>query len=324
MKILFSFIKFILYIMSGLIIFLLLLPYFISTGEKKLEKDCKPFSDSRFLEVKGVQIHYRLFEPDQTDISGNVLFVHGFSGSVFSWRNNLEFFNDEGFRVVAVDLPAYGFSDKRTDINHSPTARAELLWEVLKLLPGEKWSIVGHSMGASVVVAMAYMLPEKTEYLILVNGAYFNMSLSERRGAFRNLLHFPPVQRWGEVIAARRFFYYEKIEELLGSAYGETPDSTAVAGYLEPFLYKGTAKAVINSFLNNFETFSVEPKQIDAPTLIIWGDQDTWVPLSAGEKIHNDLPNSELVVLENCGHCPMETHSEEFNQILLNFLKGRP
>ena len=129
------------------------------------------------------------------------------------------------------------------------------------------------------------------------------------------------MQRWGEVIAARRFFHHEKIKELLGSAYGRTPDSLAVAGYLEPFLYRGTAKAVINSFLNSFETFQVVPKEIDLPTLIIWGDNDTWVPLSAGEKIHAEMPDSELLVIENCGHCPMETHSEEFNKVLLNFLK---
>lgn len=299
---------------------LMILPYLIPAGGKELTDEFQPFKESRFEEVSGIKLHYRLFEPEQEEIAGNLLFIHGFSGSTFSWRHNVEYFRQNGFKVVAVDLPAYGFSDKQKGFNHSPTSRAKLLWDFLNRLDGGKWNIAGHSMGAAVAVAMAAMQPEKTGSLILVNGAYFDPGRDAGRGVYGNLLMFPPVQRWGEVIANRRFFHYGKIEELLESAYGQKPDSNAVTGYLEPFLYKGTARAIINSFLNSQEIFTVKVEEIRSSTLIVWGENDSWVPPDAGKRIHQRLPQSEIIIFNNCGHCPMETHYTEFNQLLLNFL----
>ncbi len=306
--------------MSGLLFLFMLIPYLLPVGIKEMPDGFKPFPDSRYSVVNGVKLHYRLFEPAETKVKGNLLFVHGFSGSTFSWRYNLEFFMENGFRVVAVDLPAYGFSDKKAEFNHSPTSRANLMWDFLETLEGDKWNLAGHSMGAAIVVAMAVKQPEKTENLVLVNGAYFDLSKELNRWPFINLLHFPPVLRWGEVIARSRFFHYEKIKELLASAYGETPDSMAVQGYLEPFLYKGTSRAIIQSFLHSSEIYTVNLEEIKTRSLIIWGDNDTWLPISKGERIHEKLKDSEFYIFDNCGHSPMETHYDEFNRLLLGFL----
>lgn len=312
--------KYILIFMSVLILMLLISPYLLSVGGREIPDNFQPFPESRFSEVDGIKLHYRLFETEANLRKGNILLVHGFSGSTFSWRKNAEILADHGFRVVAVDLPAYGFSDKTSVFNHSSTARSILLWSFLSGLSDESWSLAGHSMGASVVIAMAASNPYNTNNLILVDGAYFGSTSSDKQGALMNMLRFPPVQRWAEVIASKRYLKYEQFQKILSTAYGTEADSAAVAGYLEPFLYRNSASAVLNSFLNSREIFPVKIEDIQTRTLIIWGEKDTWVPLNSGEQINKRLANSELIIIQDSGHCPMETHAEEFNKLLLQFL----
>ena len=60
--------------------------------------------------------------------------------------------------------------------------------------------------------------------------------------------------------------------------------------------------------------------QINQPTLLVWGKDDTITPAFVGEQFHELLPNSRLFILENCGHAPMMEVPDRFNQILLEFL----
>ncbi len=61
--------------------------------------------------------------------------------------------------------------------------------------------------------------------------------------------------------------------------------------------------------------------EIKAPTLLIWGQQDTITPHYVGEKFNELLPNSELIFIDKCGHAPMMEHPRVFNDILEGFLK---
>ena len=313
-------VKYTLIAMASLIVFLMLAPYAVPLPGKDLPAEFLPFPESRFHVIDGIGLHYRLFEPDTLPVNGSVMLVHGFSGSTFSWRHTMPFLRENAYRVIAVDLPAYGFSDKASRFNHSSSSRAELLWKLAREYSESGWILAGHSMGAATVLAMASLHPEETDYLILVDGAYVPSSGKQRQRVLTTLLHFPPLMRWAELIASRRFFHHSEFERLLGSAYGESPDSLAVAGYLQPFLYKGSARAVLNSFKHAEETFETDPRDISSKTLIVWGEKDNWVPVASGKRIHRQLPDSRLLIIPGSGHCPMETHPEEFNSFLLRFL----
>jgi 2-hydroxy-6-oxonona-2,4-dienedioate hydrolase len=312
--------KYIVIVMTALIVFLMLAPYAVPIPGKDLPAEFHPFPESRFLLVDGIRLHYRLFEPEDLPAKGNIMLVHGFSGSTFSWRHTLPFLRENGYRVIAVDLPAYGFSDKSSTFNHSSSSRAELLWKLAGEYSESGWILAGHSMGAATVLAMAGLHPQETDYLILVDGGFVPSSARQRKGVLTSLLHFPPLMRWAELIASQRFFHFSEFERLLGSAYGESPDSLAVAGYLRPFLYKGSARAVLNSFRHAEETFEIDLQGISSKTLIVWGEKDSWVPVASGTRIHRQLPDSRIFIIPESGHCPMETHPEEFNYFLLKFL----
>ena len=281
-----------------------------------------PFEESLFANIAGIDLHYRLWLPE--NISGKVLFVHGLGGSTFSWRHNIQPLVDAGFLVAGVDLPGFGYSSRQQGVDHSQGNRAKLVWNLLQeielSLEGEtaplNWNLVGHSMGGGTVAAMALQEPSRTESLVFVAGAVYGRPA----GVTAHLLRYPPAQRW--LVVAARFFFItpERIESLLASAYGDKPSPHAVAGYLGPLTIEGTVHSLIDMTLTAKDTSPLAISTIEVPALLIWGDEDSWVPPEVGHRLVNDLKNAEMVIIPATGHCPMETNPRDFNGLLLDFL----
>ena len=164
--------KIVLAILLSVVLLFCVLPYAFPVNERTLSPGEKPFANSLFTSPENVTIHYRVFEPATDSCKGNILLIHGFCGSTFSWRKNADTFAAHGYRVVAVDIPGYGFSDRTQGINHAATYNARLLWPLLDSVDTAKWIITGHSMGAGTALAMASLRPLSTEGVILVDGAF--------------------------------------------------------------------------------------------------------------------------------------------------------
>jgi pimeloyl-ACP methyl ester carboxylesterase len=62
---------------------------------------------------------------------------------------------------------------------------------------------------------------------------------------------------------------------------------------------------------------------INQPTLIIWGDRDTVIPIHNGEKLHQEILNSRFIVFKNCGHVPQEEKSDDFVEVVSQFCRQR-
>ena len=75
-----------------------------------------------------------------------------------------------------------------------------------------------------------------------------------------------------------------------------------------------TAKSAMR---NNVEE---RASAIKCPTLLVWGNNDTITPAFVGQRFHELIPKSELVLFEKCGHAPMMEHPDQFNRILDRFL----
>ncbi len=58
----------------------------------------------------------------------------------------------------------------------------------------------------------------------------------------------------------------------------------------------------------------------DMPVLIIWGEEDTWVPITMGEAMNSSFTDVEMVTYESVGHLPMEENVEQFNTDMISFL----
>jgi 2-hydroxy-6-oxonona-2,4-dienedioate hydrolase len=309
-----------------LILFALLniLPYLLPVQNKTID-NIELFSDSNFIKYEGLQIHYRFIEPETTNVKGNIIMVHGFAGSTFSWRYTADFFANNGYRVLLIDMPGFGFTEKGKKWNYSSSSKAELIKNLChSLVPDTKWTIVGHSMGGGIAIYAAALFPQKFEKLVVVAGAYRDSSQGYfNSGLVKSVLKYPPLHRWTEVIGKTFIFHEERFENLLTSAYGRPATEEETVGYLLPFTLKNSASAIIKmmAYRKAEKTVSLS-RDLTMPVLIVWGEDDTWVPLSFGEFLYEEIPNATFKIIKNSGHCPMETHADEFNRLVEYWLSG--
>lgn len=278
----------------------------------------KPFDNSRFEIFDGFSLHYRVWTPKK--IRGKILLVHGLAGSTFSFRYNFGPLVNAGYLVVAADLPGFGYSDRRRGFNHAQENRAKLLWQLLDRMDAQypnplKWTLVGHSMGAGAVTAMALADKERPDLLVYVDGAVLP---NGRERA--NLLGLPPLSRWFEVVGRYGLLSEKQIRGFLESAYGRPVSGEELSGYLEPLKLPGTESAFVDMINTTTQLEADRLRDTDIPAFGIWGAGDTWVPVDQAYKLKGLIPGFELKIIQNAGHCPMETHPEEFNQILLDRL----
>lgn len=279
---------------------------------------CMPFPESRFITLQNVRIHCRVWEA-QGNAKGNILFIHGFSGSTFSWRKNTDVLAANGYNVVALDLPPYGFSDKPAKYNYSVTANAALVWKVLEeLYPDQKeWILIGHSMGGNTAFAANALYPEKVKAMICIDGG--GLVSQNPKWITRIALKNPVTYITAELVGKLFFFKYKRIEKLLLSAYGQPPEREAIEGYLRGLKQKRTAGKIMAAAASK-EIFKPTDERLPSKLLFIWGEKDNWLPLKGGLGLRNKYPLSELYIVKEAGHCPMETHSTEVNQKIIEFL----
>lgn len=282
------------------------------------EKPKKPFPNSAFKTIDNVELHYRIWGSDSA--KGTIVFIHGFCGSTFNWRNNIDTLIKQNYQIIAIDLPAFGYSDRNSGIDHTNTNRINLVIKLLtEIFPDvAKFHFVGHSMGGGMVAQLAFSNPEKVATTTLVDAA---IMMPKSKGVFSFLIDLPPFRGFVAVLAKFYLFSDSNIKQLVTSAYAIETTQEAIDGYRNPLLLKRTSGAILDQFLYSNNSKIVDLAKINTPTLIIWGDKDVWVPLSWSGYIQNTIPKSEMVIISNAGHCPMETHPKEFNEAFVKFLE---
>ncbi len=281
-----------------------------------------PYSNSHFMLVDSVRIHYREWNENLAHAKGNILLVHGFCGSTFCWRENADTLAKSGYRVVAIDLPGFGYSSRDLQ-NQSNSNRARILWDLLDAIgPGDsaQWNITGHSMGGGVAEAMALMEPSRTQSLVLVDGMIFIRN-QDMKGAFVTTAGMRGIHELYVSIFETNIITQKAIRRLLRNVYGFVPDTSVINGYYRPLLRAGTAESIIGMFAYSKEIESLNAADLEKiPVCVIWGKKDRTIQLGTGKKLIKAVPSAELKIIPKAYHSPNETHPSEFNTILLDFL----
>lgn len=283
----------------------------------------KPYPNSRFMGVDSVLLHYRIWNDELEHPKGSVVFVHGFTGSTFCWRKNVDTLVAQGYRVVTFDLPSFGYSERKPELNQSQSNRARLTWKLLEQIDATdtvRWHVVGHSMGGGIAEAMALMEPMRTKSLIIVAGMVFTKN-QNMTGAFVVTAQNKQFRKIYTDILENNFLTYNRMRKSLKSAYQREPDSTEVMGYLTPLQIDGTAEAIIGVWANAKEIEKLSSDSLkNTPVLVIWGTKDRWIPKSSAKSFLKTVPGARVDLIPGAGHIPMETHPEIFNSLLSDFL----
>jgi len=309
------------YTVLALVFVFCVLPYLIPLGEPRIEvsPDELVSEHGQFLDIDGVRIYVE--EQNADPAQTTIVFIHGFGGSTFSWRRNAPFFAGQGYRVVSLDMKGFGLSHKDFASDYSHSEQARLLAEVLARLGVDRAYLVGHSMGTSVMLHFAHLYPERVLGLISVAGA---VNLEVGASGISALLNFGPFRRIGEVFLTR-YATKERLGQILRSAYYHQDLVTAevVDGYYDRLVIGQWAQSLLamtRDMSRNAIAFRLE--DITLPTLIVWGETDTWVKQADLDRWRNQIPSAEFHAIPETGHLLMEEDPELFNNMVLAFLES--
>lgn len=278
------------------------------------------FPESQYLDIEGIKIHFRQWKPTIPS-KGQMLLIHGFCGSTFTWRYNVDAYISAGYEVTAIDLPPFGYSEKKRNLNHSTSFNAELAWKVAQKIGDstQKWILMGHSMGGDICKYMFFWQPQKVKNIIFSDPAFsvFYQPSWLRRKLFSSAF----IYHLGEKMGKFYFFKYKRIKKILKMAYSQEADSTTVACYLKDLNQKGLAGGIMKMSASG-QIHNFDNQVITVPCLQIWGEKDQVISFTETKPFLKILPkDTPIKFIEGGGHCPMETHPAIFNDLVLSFLK---
>jgi pimeloyl-ACP methyl ester carboxylesterase len=271
----------------------------------------------RHVTIHGHEVGYR-----QAGEGPVVLLIHGMAGSSQTWRDVLPLLARH-YTVVAPDLLGHGESAKPMG-DYSLGAHASGLRDLLIALDIPRATIVGQSLGGGVAMQLAYQYPELCERLVLVGsgGLGREVSLILRLLALPGAEYampvlFPPfvrdsgnsVMRW----AGRQGFRHPRFAEMW-RAYSSLADTDNRRAFVR------TLRAVVD---HGGQTVSANDRLYLAaavPTLLVWGDHDTVIPVSHAYAAHEAMPGSRLEIFEGASHFVHCEEPQRFVDVLSDFI----
>ncbi len=279
----------------------------------------------RDIITNGIRMHY------VTQGTGElVVLLHGFPEFWYSWRHQILFLAEQGYRVVAPDLRGYNDTDKpRKGYNVST-----LLRDIVGLIKGlgeEKAIIVGHDWGGALAWEFATRYPQMTERLIIINAphpAAFARDLRTPQQLRKSWYAFAFQIPWlpefllgrnhaafiGKMIyaaAVQKTAFPPEVLAKYQDAMSKPRALTASINYYRSAFSVGT---MFTTLRNRVQT------NINAPTLLIWGDQDIALGVNLTRGLEQWVPNLRIKHLPDSGHWVQEEKPEEVNTFLLEFL----
>ncbi|MFO7446697.1 MAG: alpha/beta fold hydrolase [Ignavibacteriaceae bacterium] len=252
-----------------------------------------------------------------------IILVHGLASNAGFWRYNIGGLAKH-FRVIAVDLPGYGKSQKDS-YPYNMSFYAEQVKRLADHLNLDKFILAGHSMGGQTAITFALKHPERLEKLILASPAGFEKFQTGEGDWLRSVMTVEGVKKTTEDgirrnLAANFYTWNDKREWMV-----EERVRMSKAEEFDEFAYAVVRS--VNGMLDE-PTFN-KVGSITVPTLIIYGENDGLIPnpyLNPGftkdvmQKGHTQIKNSELVEIPGTGHMLQIEKPEIFNNAVIEFV----
>ena len=242
------------------------------------------------------QNKFRFIEEGQGE---PLVLLHGLFGALSNFKDLIEYFKQH-YKVVVPMLPLFDLDILHTSVG----GLAKYVHKFLEARDYKNIHLLGNSLGGH--VALVYLLkhPERTKSLILTGSS----------GLFENGMGdtYPKRGDYEYIRKKTEFTFYDPqmaTKELVDEVFSITNNRIRVIKII------ALAKSAIRNNLGD------ELNNIKQPTLLIWGNNDNVTPPFVAREFQKLIPNSELHLIDKCGHAPMMEVPEEFNTILHKFLK---
>lgn len=245
-----------------------------------------------------------------------VIGVHGYADSSYCFHEMAQPLVDAGMRVVLVDQPGMGRSDvPPADHVYSVENQAAAVLALADHLGFERFSLVGSSMGGAISLYLGLHHPDRVERIVGISPAcYVPPGHHPHDVGPRTARSAEALLGRGVVRRTLRDIFVDDshVDDALVDEYGR-------ALTRDGYVY-AVAQLSMQFFSEGFHDMTERYGELQPPLLLIWGKQDTWVPLELGERLVAELDSARLEVFEGTGHLPHLEVPQDIHPVVIAFL----
>ena len=237
-----------------------------------------------------------------------LVFIHGAQNDHSVWNLQSQKLADQGYNVVAVDLPGHGLSrgNAKTTINEM----AQWLLTFFDVVGIKNASLIGHSMGSLIALETARIAPERVKKLALLGNAY-PMKVADA------LLTMAHENEPAAIDMVTGWSYYKIAESNLQES---TKQLMRRMSAINPNHLLFTDLSACNNYAHGEEAALVINEH-QCPTLFLMAQQDRMTPPKASAKLRATIPEASVVEIAECGHAMLSEQPGEVLGALVDFLK---
>jgi pimeloyl-ACP methyl ester carboxylesterase len=247
-----------------------------------------------------------------------LVLVHGTPFSSYVWSKVVPALAETN-TVYAFDLIGYGSSEKREGQDVSLAAQGRIFAELLDHWRIESPTVVGHDFGGAITLRTHLLEERDFRAMALIDavalspwGSPFYRLVQDHVGVFRQM---PAYMHEAMVAAYVRDATYQPM------------DDAALKPYIEPWLGAEGQEAFYRQIYQNDPRYTDEVQplyaRIKRPVMIMWGEQDRWIPLEKGQRLHKAIPGSQLKTIPRCAHLAQEDAPDTVVEYLTDFFASQ-
>jgi pimeloyl-ACP methyl ester carboxylesterase len=245
-----------------------------------------------------------------------ILMIHGFLGSSYDFIEVMEALKAT-HHVIAIDLIGFGLSEKSLTFDYAKANQAKYISKFLEILNIDSVTIIAHSMGGEVSIHLAHDYPQLVEAMILIGSAGYTVPTESDFSP-------PALPTFFYDYIVNNYYIQRSFFFTAYSTYEVENKLITYDAFDEMFYVNQTIPGeVMQKFTLDNDSGSTNSKLplITQPTLLIWGTDDGFIPLSTGILMQEAMGSvASLIVMENAGHLPFDTFFTPFMNHVLEFL----
>jgi pimeloyl-ACP methyl ester carboxylesterase len=308
--------KFIGYSIVTILVVLSLL--IIVIGEKDISREQLKTkyaqSPSKFIPVMGMQVHYR--DEGNKEDTTPLLFIHGTSSSLNTWDSLVKLMPNHK-RIIRLDMPAFGLTGPNPENEYSYQYYSQFLYAFVNELNIKQCIVAGNSLGGGIAWHFALAYPKQVHQLILIDASGYP-KLNEKGSLGFTLARIPILNNL-LLFVTPKLLVKKSVEDAFANKTLVTEER--ITRYHDLLLAEGNRRAALSIFKNEMEQEHEKIKDIQQPTLIIFGEKDQLINSQYAYLFQRDIKGSIAFVLRGVGHIPMEEAPIETAKIMNDFIK---
>lgn len=257
--------------------------------------------DSQFAKLEGARVHYKSWGKGKDAL----VLVHGWGCNLNHWRDQIPDFAKRN-RVIALDLPGHGESDKPQQLAYTMDLFANAIDAVMRDAKVERAVVMGHSMGTPVARQFYRKYPQKTLSIVIVDGGLRLFGTKEMREQFQAMVRAP---NWKE--AGTQMF-----KQMSGTMAPADQERVVTS-------FTSTPQYVLVGAMENMNQESLYgPDKINVPVFAILAKSPFWAP-DTEEYFRSIAPDFEMQMWEGVSHFLMMEKPKQFNDAVIAFLNKK-